>query len=140
MNLQECIGMTVAVRIDEPAGNYWTGTILSIDDENVRLRLANESVFRTTTDRLYMMQPIADRAVRRNELFETEGEWKERLDRRDNALLDREAQIADREEKVDDLEGEIAELKRQNEVVTGQRNMCFKRLRKIAAEREDNDA
>ena len=135
-NYQHLVGANVVVLHDEILGNYWSGTILAIDDDTARVKLANDSVFRTTTNRLFVVQSATHFTPQTNELFETEPEWKARLDRREETLADREHKIADREEKIDYLEGEIETLKQRNDTLKGQRDMCFKRLRK--AEGDDD--
>ena len=129
MNLQNLVGEPVVVRADDN-GTYWLGTLLSVEDDTARVKLVNDSVFRTTTNRLFVLQSATHFTPQTNELFETEQEWKTRLDRREETLADREEKVADREEKIDYLEGEINALKQRNETLKGQRDMCFKRLQK----------
>ena len=129
-------------------GDYVEGTIIDIDDAYATLEVLwdGAQTAKVETSEIYLLaslkqtvrdeadlakNPIAIRQKRRmneryDEITKREGE----LRKKEDDLDARETYIAEREHDLDEQEAEIAELRKRNEVLKGQRDMCFRRLQR----------
>ena len=137
-------------------GDYVEGEIVSIDDAYATLEVLHDGAqtVQVETSEIYLLtslkqtvrdeadlakNPIAIRQKRRlNERYDDVTERENGLKAKEQELADRETLLAEREYEVDERESdldeqkaEIAELKRRNEVLKGQRDMCFRRLQRV---------
>ena len=132
------LGEKVAINVGR--GELIQGVITECNDSNATVKIADDSTMNVSVKQIYLLKPFTpiNNAEETDLLVAaTYGKWESNQQREDwlnlheRQLNKREMQLAEREETILQNETLIDTLRQRIETVTGQRDLAFRRLKKL---------
>ena len=113
-------------------GRYVGGEILDINEAHAYIE-GQDCSADVQLDEVFLAIPLTQAArdeadLAKNPIVQSRAQS---MNARYAHVAAREAEVLKREQAVSDKEAELAELRKQVEVYKGQRDMCFRRLRRM---------